>query len=632
MPNKERPKGIFGNSVLIYYLTKFSSFIYRTVLAGFFGWLFTSYDALSDGFSSALFVRKIKGLSNYRAFHFVRKLKRYAAQTYERSFFLNQLRNLSMRLLTAKVNTFGLFFLSYGFYLIVIQIVRKYSVLPGSFLMSEIIVGCICMMGGFFMLFSKISLAAAVYDSLFLRWLFFDFLGLPTMDIVEATQSEVKSGFNMSFIFGMLFGCLSIVVEPLAIFIAIVLFALLFTVFTSPESGVILVFFVLPFVGTVQLFAFICLIFFSYLLKLICGRRLIRFNLIDFAVLGFLWFVIFGGILTIDGSSFLKMLLMVCFMGMYFVIKNVISSPAMVRRCLYATVCSSAVVACYGIIQNYLGMLSTKWQDMEIFSGIRGRVVSVFENPNVLGEFLVLIFPITLALMATSERSHKRFFLFTVAILNCWCLVFTWSRGAWIGCMIATVVFLCISGKYFFAAGLLSLPWVGVIFSWMGDSAVLNRLTNFTDSSTSYRVSIWRGVWLMLQDVGPYGIGLGEGAFKKMYPSYSLAGIEAAPHAHNLYLQIAAEMGVFALIVFLTFIFLFAQFSLSFYKSAMSRSNKLICLGIFCGVLAILIQGLTDYVWYNYRVFLLFWMIVGLGVAHVCAAKNTEEEMNHIYF
>ena len=393
-----------------------------------------------------------------------------------------------------------------------------------------------------------------------------------------------------------------------------------------------MVFFILPFAHTIQLCLFICLIFFSYLLKLICGRRLFRFHLIDLAVLTFLWFVIFGGVFSLADSSMMKMLLMVCFMGMYFVVKNIISSPAMVKRCLYALVCSSGAVAIYGIYQNYFGELSTKWQDMGMFSGIRGRVVSMFDNPNVLGEFLILIFPVTLALMATSKRSYERFFLFAVSVMNCWCLVFTWSRGAWIGCIISTVLFLCVSSKYFFVAGALSLPWAAVFLFLNKDSAVLTRLTSFTDSSTSYRVSIWKGVLLMLRDIGFCGIGIGEDAFKKIYPVYSLAGIEAAPHAHNLYLQIAVEMGVFALAAFLIFAFLYAQFSFSFCKSAMSRSNKLICLGIFSGILAILIQGMTDYIWYNYRVFLLFWMIVGLGVAHVYAAKNTEEEMDTIYF
>lgn len=617
---------------MIYYLTKFSGFVYNTFLAGFFGWLFTAYDSFSNGFGSSAFARRVKTVSNYRIFHWARKVKRYTALTYERSLFLSWVRGLSTRFLLSRLNTFGLFFFSYGFCLMIIQFIKKYSEYAGELVLRELIVGCVFVVGGFVMLLSKKSLANAIYESKFLCWILFDCLGFPIINLAEATKNEVKSGFNMPFIFAMLFGFMSIFIEPLLLFFAIILFVLLVAMISSPESGVILILFALPFMSTVQLFIFICLIFISYILKLICGRRLWRFHLIDFSVFGFLAFLVFGGIVTVDGSSLPKMLLMMCFMGMYFVIKNIINSPAMVKRCLYALVISSAVVSVYGIYQNYFGALSTKWQDMEMFFEIKGRVVSMFDNPNVLGEFLILIFPITLALMATSKLSYERFFLFAIAMMSCWCLVFTWSRGAWIGCMIATVLFLCISSKYFFTAGLLSLPWVGT-FVWLKrDSLILTRLTSFGDSSTSYRLGIWKGVLRMLEDVGLFGIGIGEEAFKKIYPMYALTGIEAAPHAHNLYLQIAVEMGVFALIAFLIFIFLFAQFSFSFCKSAMNRSNKLLSLGIFCGVLALLIQGMTDYVWYNYRVFLLFWMIVGLGVAHVCSAKNTEEEMEGVYF
>ena len=87
-----------------------------------------------------------------------------------------------------------------------------------------------------------------------------------------------------------------------------------------------LILFSLPFMSTVQLFIYICLIFISYILKLICGRRLWRFHLIDFSVFGFLAFLVFGGIVSVDGSSLPKMLLMMCFMGMYLVIKIIINS------------------------------------------------------------------------------------------------------------------------------------------------------------------------------------------------------------------------------------------------------------------------------------------------------------------
>ena len=107
---KKRSGGILETSMLIHYLTKFFEFVYRTFLAGILGWLFTSYEIFADAFSSSVLVRKIKALSNYRIFHLARRIKRYVALTYERSFFLSHIRDLSMRFLTAKLNMFGLFF------------------------------------------------------------------------------------------------------------------------------------------------------------------------------------------------------------------------------------------------------------------------------------------------------------------------------------------------------------------------------------------------------------------------------------------------------------------------------------------------------------------------------------------
>ena len=31
--------------------------------------------------------------------------------------------------------------------------------------------------------------------------------------------------------------------------------------------------------------------------------------------------------------------------------------------------------------------------------------------------------------------------------------------------------------------------------------------------------------------------------------------------------------------------------------------------------MGVLVHGMTDYVWYNYRVFLMFWLIIGLSCA-----------------
>ena len=629
---KKRSRGKFRKSILIYYLTKFAGVIYRTFLAGFFGWLLTSYEALVSGFASSVIVKKLQTVSGYKIFHKARNAKRFVAGAYERSFFLNFLRSISSKLLHTRLASFGIFFFSYGFYLILIQVIREYALPEDHMAMSGIIVGGAYMLFGTLFLFSKKNVAYAVYHSKILGAVLFEFLGLRVMDVAEAANSENKKAWNPPFIFGMIFGLLSIFLDPIVILGAVLLLALFYTIIASPESGIILVCVGLPFLETMHLVALICLIDVSYIFKAICGRRVFRLCLMDATVLAFLLFVVFGGIFTIDGSSFWKMLVFVCFMSAYFVIKNIISSPNLVKRCLYALVISSALVSAYGIYQNYFGEISMKWQDISVFSDIRGRVVSTFDNPNVLGEFLVLIFPITLALLATAKKANERFFLFFSALLSCFCLVFTWSRGAWLACFITTALFLCVSSKYFFTAGILSVPIIGMVAFLRSDSAIIRRITSFGDSSTSYRVNIWKGVLRMTEDIGFFGIGIGEEAFGKVYPIYSLSGIEAAPHSHNLYLQIIVEMGIFALLSFAIFIFIFMLFSFSFSKNAMGRSNKLICMGIFCGAAALLIQGLTDYVWYNYRIFLLFWIVVGLGVAHVYTAKDTEEESDRIYF
>ena len=140
-----------------------------------------------------------------------------------------------------------------------------------------------------------------------------------------------------------------------------------------------------------------------------------------------------------------------------------------------------------------------------------------------------------------------------------------------------------------------------------------------------YRFNIWRGTLGMISDTWLYGIGIGTEAFSSIYPRYALAGTEVAPHSHNLYLQITSEMGIFALIIFIAFCLAFIGMSLSTLKNTSVKRLKFILLGLFCGTCAFLIQGFTDYVWYNYRIFLLFWAIVGLcsALANICQDEES---------
>ncbi len=170
------------------------------------------------------------------------------------------------------------------------------------------------------------------------------------------------------------------------------------------------------------------------------------------------------------------------------------------------------------------------------------------------------------------------------------------------------------------------------------------------DSSTSYRVYTWQAAVKMIKANLFSGIGIGEASWRRMYPLYSYMGVEAAPHSHNLFFQITLEMGIFALIIFLVVLFLMMASSFTTMRNLSSDSVslngylyspsyakhgsesdmmkntktqiKLSIAGPLCGVIAVLIQGLTDYSWYNYRLYLMFWLMVGLTVAYARSGRE----------
>ncbi len=121
----------------------------------------------------------------------------------------------------------------------------------------------------------------------------------------------------------------------------------------------------------------------------------------------------------------------------------------------------------------------------------------------------------------------------------------------------------------------------------------------------------------MIRDY-PAGIGVGEGAFGYLYPAYTYSGMEAAPHSHSLYFQTALEIGVVGILILLILLFFFAQSAFEYTSNSSDKRSRLMSNAGFCGIIAALIQGCAEYIWYNYRVFFIFWVIIGI----VCAYRR----------
>ncbi len=601
------------SSAIISFLLFIATFIYKKIALGFYGQIATSHAELSEKAENSMtfnLVRKIRLRERVS-----RPFKHKVATWFESSLILDKIKSFAQSLLYLAQRAHGVFFISFGLYIEIVFFVKLalegYNIFETNF--TTMIVGAILMIMSLPLIFSTQTLAEGIKESKFASKLVFSLIGAS----YEAFNKDCRKKEHLytPFILGMLAGLLSIAVNPLYIIGALVGIVLVYTVISIPEFGVFILIAATPFAPTMVLAGLTIFVTLCVFFKVLCGKRSIKFNLLDVAIAAFATMTLLGGIVSPDVSGSIKpALIYTVFMLAYFLIVNLIRTRKLLNKCIGALVIPLVAVSAYGIFQYFFGFADVTWQDTSMFDDISGRVFSTFENPNVLAEYLIMIIPLSLSLIASSDKKSAKGGALIALLSATVCLVFTWSRGAWLGFMFGVLIFLLVYSKKILVA-LFALVALIPFLPFILPDSIINRFSsigNIADSSTSYRVNIWQGVMRMLKEHWFTGIGTGLPAFSRVYPEYSLSGIESAPHAHNLFLQIITEHGAVTLILFVFIIFLFVQSVFSFTKYE-SRKTKFAASALMCGIFAVLLQGLTDYIWYNYRVYLMFWIIIGIA-------------------
>jgi len=149
-------------------------------------------------------------------------------------------------------------------------------------------------------------------------------------------------------------------------------------------------------------------------------------------------------------------------------------------------------------------------------------------------------------------------------------LLLSWSRGAWLGAGAAGLVMLAaLPRRVWLGGGLLALVLVGTLgLDVVGllPASVSARLTGFTEyvhfqdvrgvgiNDANYAVVERLAHWQAALDMwrANYWNGVGFGDYEPAYPGYRLLNWPIAlGHAHNYYLNVAAETGIIGLAAYL---------------------------------------------------------------------------------
>ena len=331
---------------------------------------------------------------------------------------------------------------------------------------------------------------------------------------------------------------------------------------------------------------------------------------IDIPIILYVIVMVISTITSITFSgSFRDLALHLGGLSFVFVMANSIKNKKDFNTIVTILVFSATMVALYGLFQYVVGVdIDAAWLDVENNPDVKVRVFSVFNNPNILAEYLVMIIPISVSLFWYTKRLDKKIIFLGTTLIMILALVLTLSRGGWIGFAFSALVFILLIEKRL----LLSIIPISLGAIYLLPQTILNRILsigNLTDSSNAYRIKMWGITLDIIRDYPIAGVGFGHLPFKQTYETY----IRTMPiyHSHNTYLQTAAETGIPGLIVFLFFLFILFKYGINNLIKTEDRYIRILSAGVLSGVAGVLAHGLVENVLYLPKIIMTFWVMIG---------------------
>lgn len=251
----------------------------------------------------------------------------------------------------------------------------------------------------------------------------------------------------------------------------------------------------------------------------------------------------------------------------YLLIGQNIRTPEQVKELVKGLGAAAVVVVLVGYFQYIFGVdiSQTKWIDDAAFAGIHTRIYSTLENPNILAGYLDVMICIALGILAKFGTRKQKLILIAAIILLAACLAMTYSRGAFLAIAIIFVIY-----GFLYDWRILTLFALIIGLLVYNDENFLERMLSIFqesyDSSEGLRIGIWVSTVSMIAD-HPF-VGIGWGAYKFLYPQYNYYLVDTSNtiyHAHNLFLQTAAEVGIAGALAYFWYFFgtMFAALNLS---------------------------------------------------------------------
>ena len=309
------------------------------------------------------------------------------------------------------------------------------------------------------------------------------------------------------------------------------------------------------------------------------------------------------------------------YVGFYLFLVCWVNSRERVRTISFTLLCSTIMVAVFGVFQEIVGDYTSFWlffnPPQEWFQPMEHRVPSLLNYSNSLAGYLNLVLPFGLACFALGKGKWRKLGGWTVG-LGFIALVCTQSLGglAAFCCVLVLAIFCFIRTqrrRVLLLAGVCALALGFYLAKETLNPAHVGDSVGF-DAAT--RLLLWSTAWNLF--VHSPIIGVGWGNFVELYGPYvsSFSWIPSGVlEVHSIYLQLLAETGIVGFASFFLFLFRAVQQALHQLRCSAEILDKALAFGVLGGILTILVHGFVDFVFQVSPQFgTLFWMLLALLV------------------
>lgn len=326
-----------------------------------------------------------------------------------------------------------------------------------------------------------------------------------------------------------------------------------------------------------------------------------------------------------DYRRFEGLITFINYAAIFFITVNFVKNKKQINLLFLAWSFSALVISVYGIIQHF----GLDWIIWENTSFETFRSFSTLGNPVKLGAYLVLTFPLVLYLFLQTDSFYIRFFSVVNLSLIAVTLLFTYSRGGWLG-FVVSIAFI---GVFIPRKILLeNKKWLLFLVTIIAGVVLIGNLIphslskNFSleerassilkteEGSAAVRIEVWKIAKKMISDRPFFGFGLDT--FRLVFPEYKttkffkLVGAAEYDRPHNDLLQVAISSGLIGLAVYLFMIVLFFVKGFKIKQFLQDQTDQLLIVLIIGGCL-----GYFAAIQFNFsalEIAGLFWLLMGL--------------------